>query len=470
MNGWTIPILTSATVLLLASCAAQIRPAAPDLPRGSLGEPPPSTVPMQLTVPVKPLLDAAEKDVPPSLSAREYLEFFGTGGPKPPSCGVGCGYDINRSALAFASSANEIATTLPLSYWLSCNKRIACKGRLVSGSCGKDEPRRRVTESFSTRIDLLPNWDASATTRNTGIAAPDQCSLGRLGVMDVTDKLVAGFGGVGNALNGQLNRGLTQVRSKAEAGWRVLASPIELDAQTRLEIKPERVSISSMQTSTSSLQVTAAVTAHPRVEGASQAPAAVGSLPNAGSEAPASPRFAIYLPVKMDYATVEAQLKNRLKFSSGGAQYPTRKHYVRLTDVLLEANGQKALFKLSFTGIAEGYLFLIGTPAFDAESKSLSFPDLAYSPESKQALLESLEGLNRDAVLQDLRARLVIDLTDYPDTAEAKLLDALNRRYGNVQLAGTLSAPTFVALFCDPKSGQFVTHLALDGAVTATVQ
>jgi len=288
--------------------------------------------------------------------------------------------------------------------------------------------------------------------------------------MDVTDKLVAGFGGVGNALNGQLNRGLTQVRSKAEAGWRVLASPIELDAQTRLEIKPERVSISSMQTSTSGLQVTAAVTAHPRVEGASQAPAAVGSLPNAGSEAPASPRFAIYLPVKMDYATVEAQLKNRLKFSSGGAQYPTRKHYVRLTDVSLEASGQKALFKLSFTGIAEGYLFLIGTPAFDAESKSLSFPDLAYSPESKQALLESLEGLNRDAVLQDLRARLVIDLTDYPDTAEAKLLDALNRRYGNVQLAGTLSAPTFVALFCDPKSGQFVTHLALDGAVTATVQ
>jgi hypothetical protein len=425
---------------------------------------------MQLSVPVKPLLDAVEKDVPTSSSAREYVEFFGTGGPKPPSCGVGCGYDVTRSALAFASSANEIATSMPLSYWLSCNKRIPCKGKLVSGSCGKDEPRRRVTESFSTRIDLLPNWDVSAATRGTGIAAPDQCSLGRLGAMDVTDKLVARFGGVGSSLDKELNQGLTQVRSKAEAGWRALANPIEVDAQTRLEIKPEKVSISSMQTSTNSLQVTAAVTAHPRVEGASQASATVGPLPNAGSDPAATPRFAIYLPVKMDYAAVEAQLKNRLKFSSGGVQYPTRKHYVRLTDVLLEANGEKALFKLSFTGIAEGYLFLVGTPVFDAEGKSLSFPDLDYSPESKQALVESLEGLNRDAVLQDLRARLVIDLTDYPDTAEAKLLEALNRRYGNVQLAGTLSAPTFVAMFCDPKSGQFVTHLALDGSLTATVQ
>ncbi|HXX12795.1 MAG TPA: hypothetical protein VEK05_14865, partial [Burkholderiales bacterium] len=113
---------------------------------------------MQLTVPVKPLLDAVEKDVPTSLSAREFVEFFGTAGPKPPSCGIGCGYDVGRSALAFASSPNEITTSVPLSYWLSCNKRIACKGRLVSGSCGKDEPRRRISESFSTRIDLLPSW------------------------------------------------------------------------------------------------------------------------------------------------------------------------------------------------------------------------------------------------------------------------------------------------------------------------
>ena len=470
MKGWTIPTLAAATVLFLASCAAQIRPPAPDLPRASLGEPPPSTVPMQLTVPVKPLLDAVEKDVPTSLSAREFVEFFGTAGPKPPSCGIGCGYDVGRSALAFASSPNEITTSVPLSYWLSCNKRIACKGRLVSGSCGKDEPRRRISESFSTRIDLLPSWDVSATTRNTGIVAADQCSLGRLGAMDVTDKLVAGFGGVGSALDKQLNQGLSQVRSKAEAGWRVLANPIEVDAQTRLEIRPEKVSISSMQTSTSSLQLTAAVAARPRVEGATQAQAAGSPLPNAGSDAASGPRFAIYLPVKMDYAAVEAQLKDRLKLKSDGVHYPTRKHYVRLTDVSLEAAGQKALFKLSFTGIAEGYLFLIGTPVFDAEGKSLSFPDLDYSPESKQALVESLEGLNRDAVLQDLRARLVIDLIDYPDSAQAKLLEALNRRYGNVQLTGSLSAPTFVALFSDPKSGQFVTHLALDGALTATVQ
>jgi hypothetical protein len=56
-----------------------------------LGEPPPSTVELSIALPLKAQFAAAETDIPSLLRAQEYLEFFGTGGPNRPSCGIGCG-------------------------------------------------------------------------------------------------------------------------------------------------------------------------------------------------------------------------------------------------------------------------------------------------------------------------------------------------------------------------------------------
>ena len=466
-----IKSLACGAVLTLTACVPTVRPTAPELSRTPVGEPPPSTIDLTISVPVKPMLDAAETSIPSSLSAREYVEFFGTGGPNRPSCGIGCGYEVTRSPLSFDSHQNEITGNLSFSYWLSCRKRIPCRGRLVSASCGKTEPRRRGTVSLTTQINLLPTWTAMATTKSNGVVAQDQCAMGSLGAVNLTDKLVAGFAGLGKALDGRLNQGLSGLRSKAASAWQVLSNPIQIDADTWLQVRPRKVAISGIQTSTEGLQLAAVVSAHPVANIGGRPPTAETPLPDVTSDATQAAMFEVYVPVKADYSAVEAALKENLKISSGGVHYPpTGKHYVRTSDVTLSAYGQKAVFRVELRGLAKGYAYFIGTPAFDTSTNLLSFPDLDYAPDTKRLVLESLQWVDQGALLQDLKNRLVVDLTDPLTHAKSKLLEALNHAYGDVQLAGSLPTLNLVSVYTDSQKGQFVAYFSMGGAVKATIQ
>jgi len=465
-----IKSLACGAVLTLTACVPTVRPTAPELSRTPVGEPPPSTIDLTISVPVKPMLDAAETSIPSSLSAREYVEFFGTGGPNRPNCGIGCGYEVTRSPLSFDSHQNEITGNLSFSYWLSCRKRIPCRGRLVSASCGKTEPRRRASESLTTQINTLPNWTANATTKDSGVTAQDECAMGRLGVVNQTDKLAAGFGGLGKALDAKLDEGLSGLRPKAESAWDLLSNPIQVDSDTWLELKPERVSISAVQASSDTLQLGGVLLAHPKVDMGGRPPAARNPLPDATLNPVAGGRFSVYTPVKADYSAIEVALKQKLKIGAGGLHYPpTGTHYLTPTDVTLYGYGQKAAFRVAFTGIAEGYAYLVGTPSFDINTNLLSFPDLDYSPDTRKLALESIQWVDQDAFIRDLRTRLVVDLAGPLNQAKSKLSDALNRRYGDVQLAGSVPRLALLSFYADPKQEQAIAYFSMSGAVKASV-
>jgi len=470
--AWVALSLACGCALMLSACVPTVRPTAPDVPTAPAGRPPPSTIGVTISIPIKPLLDSAEASVPPSQSVREYVEFFGTGGPDRPSCGIGCAYDVKRSPLSFAARADELTTSFTLSYWLSCRKRISCKGRLVTGSCGKNEPRRRISESLTTQITVLPDWSTDASTTDRGAVAQDPCAMGRLGVVDVTDKLAARFGELGKNLDGRLERGLSALRPKAESVWRLLSEPIQVDAQTWLEVRPEKVSISGYQISTDALQLAANLTVQPIVEVGAQPAALVSSLPNATPGiAGSGGGFEVYVPVTPDYSAVEAALKHKLKIGAGGLRYPPAgKHYLTPTDVTFYGYGQKAVFKIAFAGIAEGFVYLVGTPHFDTDTNSLSFPDLDYSPESKKLALDSIQWVDHDAFIRNLRIRLVIDLADPVSQAKSKLSYVLNRHYGDIQLEGVLSDVVLTSVYASPEQRRFVADFSMKGTVKANVQ
>jgi hypothetical protein len=342
----------------------------------------------------------------------------------------------------------------------------------VSGSCGKSEPRRRATESLTTQINTLPNWTVVAKTKDTGIVTQDECAMGPLGVVNLSDKLAAGFSGLGRALDGKLNEGLSGLRPRAESVWTLLSNPIQVDADTWLRVGPEMVSISAVQVSGDTLQLSGGLIAHPKIEIGRQPAAAKNPLPDATPNATPGGTFDVYMPAQADYSAVEAALKQKLKIGSGGGLHypPTGGHYLTPTDVTLYAYGQKAVFRVAFTGIAKGYAYLVGTPSFDVDTNLLSFPDLDYSPDTRKLALESIQWVDQDAFIRDLRARLVVDLADPLNQAKSKFSDALNHRYGNVQLAASISNLNLVSVYADPNKRQFVAYFNMSGAVKATVQ
>jgi uncharacterized protein DUF4403 len=113
---------------------------------------------------------------------------------------------------------------------------------------------------------------------------------------------------------------------------------------------------------------------------------------------------------------------------------------------------------------------LVGTPSFDVDTNLLSFPDLDYSPDSRKLALESIQWVDQNAFIQDLRLRLVVDLAAPLNRARSKLSDALNRRYGDVQLEGSIPNLTLVSVYADPTQGQLIAYFDMNGAVKLTVQ
>jgi hypothetical protein len=324
----------------------------------------------------------------------------------------------------------------------------------------------------TTQIAVLPNWTAQAVVGNGVVVAQDQCAMGRLGAVDLTDKVVAGFDvPLRHALDGKLNQALSGLKPKADSAWQLLSNPLQIDADTWLEAGPQKVSSLTLQASGDALQLTTGLTVHPRVNVGDKPSAARNPLPDATSGAMPAARFDVYLPVRADYSAVEAALKEKLKINAGGLHYPpTGSHYLTPTDVMLRAYGQKAVFRVAFTGIAEGYAYLVGTPSFDVDTNLLSFPDLDYSPDSRKLALESIQWVDQNAFIQDLRIRLVVDLAAPLNRARSKLSDALNHRYGDVQLEGSIPNLTLVSVYADPTQGQFIAYFDMNGAVKATVQ
>ena len=468
---WRALALACAAAVTLGACVPSVRPTAPDIPTTPVGEPSPSTIGLTVSIPIKPQLDAVEANLPSSKSAREYVEFFGTGGPNRPSCGIGCGYDVSRSPLAFAVRADQITTSLSFSYWLSCTKRLPCKGRLASGSCGKSEPQRRGTESFTTQIDVLPTWTATATTKDNGVIAQDRCVMGKLGVIDLADQLAASFKALSKTLDGNLNQGLSRLRPEAEGAWAQLSSPMPVDADTWLELRPEKVSISMIRTTGDKFQLTGAVSVHPTVAAGGPPPGSGRPLPEASFDAKPVESLDVFMPVKADYLAVEKALKERLKIGAGGLHYPpTGTHYLVPTDVTLYGYGQRAAFNVAFTGIAEGYVYLVGTPSFDADTNLLSFPDLDCSPDTRKLALESIQWVDQDAFIRDLRIRLVVDLGKPLSRAKSKLAEALNHRYGDVQLTGSIAKQSLVSVYADPTQSRFVAYFSMSGSVAAAIE
>ena len=251
----------------------------------------------------------------------------------------------------------------------------------------------------------------------------------------------------------------------------MLSNPIQVEAETWLEVRPEKVSVSAVQVSGDTLQLSGVLLAHPRVEISGRPPVTRTPLPEAAlSEMPGG-AFDVYIPVKVGYSNVEAALKQKLKIGGGSLHYPSSgKHYLTPTDVTLYGYGQKAVFKVTFNGIAEGYAYFIGTPSFDTDTNLLSFPDLDYSPDTKRLALESIQWVDHDAFIRDLRNRLVVDLAGPLNQAKSKLSDALNRRYGDIQLAGSIPNIILISVYADPKQGSLVAYFNMSGTVTAAVR
>jgi len=90
--------------------------------------------------------------------------------------------------------------------------------------------------------------------------------------------------------------------------------------------------------------------------------------------------------------------------------------------------------------------------------------------ETSQKLAAIIEWFKHDEFRDYLRGRLSCDLSGPVSNAQKQLTDALNADTPDVRLRGTVSGLTALAVFADPKHGQFRAVIRATGTLSVKVK
>lgn len=465
--------LSSALVMAivgLTACARTIETRRP-MPVGS--EPPKAEV-SRLTVPVSTSLatirDAVENGVEQSYGAARYnlSDCNNRGcGADPPACLWNAGYGVTRSPFNINGSQNTVVLGTELRYWLAGRARFPCPGPLINGSCGDENnanDRRRINTSISLSLKIKDDWTTEVRAGAPDVQPLDQCSVGPFGVKNLTDKvaeavrnrLSAAGDGIARKLNEQLD-----LRNRVTAAWAEMLEPVSAGLDTWLVLNADGLEASQPAITGNDFGLRAGLVARPVIViGPRPAPANT-NLPTR-TDPGAENSFAIHLPAQIDYATIRNALRAKLGIPANTVRVPPKgKYYVMPADVDVQGYGGQMIVAIPFKGKGPGWLFsrklkgtvyLSGTPTYDQRSGIISFPDLDFAAETRNALLKSLAFIKHDEWLAQLQGQLTFDIKSQVDAARTALFRALNRETATLKMEGVIDQFAFEGIWSDPSA------------------
>lgn len=439
-----------ASLTLGGTCQRRIEAPPPPPAPTEPAAPPSSRIVTFVRIPLAELSAQANQVVPRTFDEAPYRLVVDGTEAEPV---VTAGYHVERDPLTLEAANGGLLLRTTLAYWVRARRHVG--PITVPGSCGlDDEPRRHFALAVALSARVGPDLELAPTLSLRDLTATDRCEMTFAGV-DVTER-------VRTSLLAQLQDRLPQLRDRIRASvalraraieaWTRMSEPIELDDGTFLAIHPESLALTQPAIEGHFLRVGLGLGARPEVIVGARPAIAPSPLPSAGDEV-GQPGLELHVPVRIDYARVEAALADSFRLASGGVRFPsTGRRYLRPTHVSLYGYGGSIVVRLEFTGTADGVVYLTGTPTLDADDQTLSMPDLEFTLESRNVLARIAANLRADDLRADLRRRIRIDLRGPLDEVRLRLTRALRRRVGPLELDGAVDTLRVAALYADPEA------------------
>ena len=385
----------------------------------------PGTIVAPLTVDIESALAAAEAEVPRRFGSMELRLKADS------SARTSYAFLAEREPFTVRFAGDTILATSIVHYqgrgWYD-----PPIGPTITGGCGADEPRPRARLTLRILAGLDPDWRLRTRIRLREVTAfsteeRDQCEVSLLN-LDVTGKVLAGAEEAIRKALPVLDRQLLglDVRSPLETIWKDLLQPIKVGDSLWLLLRPEAVSVGPLAAVGERLTSRIGVRARPGfVTGSRPDPENV-PLPALGRGVPED-GFMMQVEGRFDYPVIGEMLTKELGGmmvkTPGGAIRVDRLHVIGL------GRGRVGL-GLTFSGSAQGIIWLVGTPAYNAESRFISVPDLELDASSAGLLVRGFAWLKGPEIMAFLRkeARL-------PADSLLKDLAAMAEKESNLDLA-----------------------------------
>lgn len=380
------------------------------------------TIPIE--VDLKNYMKDAEKQVPQKF--KEDVQ----------NCeGLSFSYLLQRNPLDFDGDKNNLLLTLSgkysikLNYCPKCTDLFSSSSHCISprlyASCGIDESMRRIKITTNTNLSISNNYSLKANTTIKEIVPIDKCEV-TLFKVDATEKLVKEMKkaliNVTNDIDTKIEK--TNIQQDVTEIWRKLNDPISLDEYGYFYLNPKAISSSQPSFTKNKLELILTLEALPKIT-LSKTEFTSKPLPNLTPTKNSDNGFQLNLDLKGTYT----ELNELLKKNINNQELKINKNTIIFDSVqVFGASNKKLNFSIYFSGDKKGILYISGTPTFNKEMQTISFPDLNFDIETRNVLLKSAKWLLSDLITNKIRAIAQYNLQNDLVTAKAEVQKQLNMK------------------------------------------
>ncbi len=376
-----------------------------------------SNLNLPITIDLTPYLKDTEKSVPQKFNGKEE------------NCsGVSYSYRFERNPILFDGQGPYLTYTvngkyaLNLNYCPECTHLFDNNGSCVIprmyASCGINEPMRRVSVAYATKVDITKDYKLKSTTQLTRFETIDPCEI-TVFKYDATTQLKKEVTGALKKLEKEIDATISEVDiySSVEEVWNSISKPQSLGSYGFLNIRPQQISLGSVLFDKKTAHLNLNLTFEPVITTSKKESVTIPLPPLA--EHKKSNGFEIYLDIEADYDSITKLISKEIC----GKTVEIKKNKIQFDALGIASTAGKQLnLWVKFSGKKKGTLYLVGTPTFDEENQIISFPDLEFDLHTKNALLKSAEWLFSRKITDAVRNAAIIDLK--PELS--KMIDTLN--------------------------------------------
>jgi len=434
--------ILSGLLAVFTSYSQRINPENPDLSPTNfrLDSLPNSEINIPIQINLRPVYTMAEKSVDTVFTSPHYPDNWVQDG-----CDTRFKYVFRRSPLQM----NAMGTALNLGftgyYKIVGATRVCVKGTVISPwtppcRCGfGSEGERRVIVSFSNSLSVQPDFKVKLTIKRNEPQPLDKCEVCFWG-QDITKQVMKGLTAELDAAKKDLEKSYSSVdlKPRFQQVWDQLNKVYNIYGLGWLKINPQKLRINNLFAQNDSLNVYLGLSAKPVIS--FEKPQEQRSrVPNIGSFT-RKPGFNIFLDAVLSYDS----LTNILNQQVAGKKFDFKKGFIKKKFIINEckiygAGNEKLIIKINFSGTNEGVVYLVGTPVYNIEKRTIEVTKIDFDIKSKNFLLGSADWLFDKKITKEITKYARFDLGAYIDTAKETINKQLNqewikgiRSYGNI--------------------------------------
>lgn len=349
---------------------------------------------------------------------------------------------------------------LNLNYCPKCTDLFSdkpnCLTPRIYASCGVGEPMRKITVEYKTLIDLKPNFSLDANTSLKEITPKDKCQI-TVFSYDATSQVIKEVKSALKDVGKEIDRGIEDLKIKQEINsiWGSLTTPFAIQGYGYLYLKPEKIGVNNLRLNGSRLQFEASIEAFPLMS-LTRNQTTTKVLPDL-SPIKSEDGFNINLDLHANYDSLSEILNKEL---SGKVIQIKRNKIILDSAKVHGAANQQLSIEVSFSGSKRGKLYFLGTPVFNDSLQEISFPDLSFELQTKNALLKSAKWLFNDKITNIMRSYSKFNMTKILDDARKKIEEQLNvKMEPNIFLTGKMYHAKVKNIFPDAEKLIIQTNL-----------